>query len=478
MALRQLILGKKIEEKRAALSAAKQKREELEEEENALKEKEAELEEAVAEVTEETSEEDKATLDAAVAEYEQEATALEEKVSAQEQQIEALESEIEELTGQVEEIDERTKRAGAAPKGRTERKEEKPMENRKFFGMNTQERDAFFARSDVKDFLKRLRTMGAEKRAVTGGDLLIPQVVLDIVRQQTEEASKLIKHVNLRSVPGKARQNIAGVIPEAVWTEMCATLNELTISFSAVEVDGYKVGGYIAVCNALLEDSDISLANEIITMLSKAIGLALDKAILYGTGTKMPMGILTRLAQTEKPSDYPSTAREWKDLSATNVLALTGKTEAALFKAIVEAVGAAKSEYSRGELFFAMNSKTHTKLISNALTINAAGAIVTGIDKTMPVIGGAIETLEFIPDDVIIGGYGDLYLLAERAGTSIAQSEHVRFIEDQTVFKATARYDGMPVIPEAFVALGIGGAAPSATAVTFAEDKANAAAGD
>ena len=121
-----------------------------------------------------------------------------------------------------------------------------------------------------------------------------------------------------------------------------------------------------------------------------------------------------------------------------------------------------------------MNEKTKTKLIANALSINAAGALVTGMQDTMPVIGGAIETLEFIPDDVIVGGYGQRYLLAERAGASIAQSEHVRFIEDQTVFKGTARYDGLPVIPEAFVAVGIGGAAPTATAVSFATDTANA----
>ena len=99
--------------------------------------------------------------------------------------------------------------------------------------------------------------------------------------------------------------------------------------------------------------------------------------------------------------------------------------------------------------------------------------IMGGVMPVPAVCGGAIETLDFIPDNVIIGGYGDLYLLAERAGTTLAQSEHVRFIEDQTVFKGTARYDGVPVIPEAFVAIGIGGTKPTAT-MTFAEDTANA----
>lgn len=94
----------------------------------------------------------------------------------------------------------------------------------------------------------------------------------------------------------------------------------------------------------------------------------------------------------------------------------------------------------------------------------------------MPVIGGEIVTLSFMPENMIVGGYGDMYLLAERAGTKLEQSEHVMFIEDNTVFKGTGRYDGKPAIPEAFVAIGINGTAPSAEGITFAEDKANASA--
>ena len=238
-------------------------------------------------------------------------------------------------------------------------------------------------------------------------------------------------------------------------------------------MDGYKVGGVIILCNALLADSDIALATEIISALGQSIGLALDKAILYGTGTKMPLGILPRLTRSSAPSDYPATAPAWKDLSTSNVITITGKTDAALFKALAEASGAAKGKYSRGQKFWAMSEATYTKLISSAMSINAAGAIVTGVNGEMPVIGGPIDVLDFIPDDVIIGGYGDLYLLAERQGATIAQSEHARFIEDQTAFRGVARYDGKPVIAEGFVAIGINGNTPSADAVTFAGDDAN-----
>ena len=48
----------------------------------------------------------------------------------------------------------------------------------------------------------------------------------------------------------------------------------------------------------------------------------------------------------------------------------------------------------------------------------------------------------------------------------------MRFIQDQTVYKGTARYDGDVAIAEAFVAIGINGATPTA-ASTFPTDTAN-----
>lgn len=444
MALKALMLRKQINDKQKQLD-------ELRSKDSEFATREAELERSIEEAA---TEEECSVVNDAVAQFDADKAAHDANKATLEREIGELETELEEL--EKEPVP--APAEPGAPKKEV-RKEVPVMENRKkFFGMSVTERDAFFAREDVKEFIQRTRELGQQKRAVSGADLLIPTVVLEIVRENIQNYSKLYKHVNVRRVPGKARQIIMGTIPEAIWTEMCATLNELDLRFTQVEVDGYKVGGYIAVCNAILEDSDIALATEIMTALGQAIGYALDKAILYGTNTKMPWGILPALG-TEAPN---------------NIVAVTGKTDAALFKAIVEESGKAQSAYSRGAKFWAMNEATHTKLMANALSINATGAITTGINNIMPVIGGAIEVLNFIPNDVIIGGYGDLYLLAERADIYLGQSEHVRFIEDQTVFKGTARYDGQPVIPAAFVAIGIGGTKPATNAVTFGEDKANA----
>lgn len=460
MALKALMLRKKLEDANKRLDALRAAGEEF-------SKREAELEAAIAEA--ETAEE-KAVVEENVDAFEAEKAENEAEVSSLEEEIRGIESELNAIEEEQAPIDE----PAPAPEPTEERKVAVKMNNRtKFFGMSIEERDAFLANDNVHEFLERARELGRNKRSVTGADLLIPTEVLDLIRQNIDKYSKLIKHVRLRPVAGKARQTVTGVIPEAVWTEMCATLNELTIAFTGVEVDGFKVGGYIPVCNALLEDSDINLATEIIDSISQGIGYALDKAIVFGTGVKMPIGIFTRLAETEDPENPKSTI-PWADLHSTHILSIaSNKTGLDFFKALLLDASVAESKGSIGGKFWVMNEATKAAIMAESLAVNAAGALVASVNNEMPVIGGTIETLDFIPANVIIGGYGEHYLLAERAGASLKSSEDVRFIEDQTVFKGTARYDGIPVIAESFVAIGIAGVTPSASDITFAPDVAN-----
>lgn len=458
MALKVLLLRNKLDIKKKSL-------EELQAKDPDFEKREKELEDAINEMNEDTSEKDRKVVEQQAEDFQKEKDEHEKNKKDLETEIEGIEEEIraeEEKQPKPEPTKGRSKEEGV----------ENPMEVRgrvpgNFFGLNIQERDAMLARNDVKDFLERVRGCIKEKRALTNVGLTIPDVMLPMIRQVSTEASKLIRYVTVRPVSGTSRQNIMGEIPEGIWDEMCASIKELDLAFYNMEMDGYKVSGYFAVCNAILEDSDANLATELINALGKAIGKAIDKAILYGKNIKMPMGIVTSILLTEAPDEYPATGRAWEDLSASHVI--TGKTATgiALFQDIVTSSGIIDNDYDTGEIVWVMNKKTHTKLIAESMGVNSAAAIAAGMNNSMPVIGGPIVELKYIPDDTIIFGYFKNYVLAERAGTRISQSEHVRFLEDQTVFKGTARYDGDLAIREAFAVYGIG-KAPVTTPPTFA----------
>lgn len=477
MALRQLVITKKLQALRKKLDDLKAKDADFEQRKAELKTREEELEAAVNEISEDTLEEDKNAVDESIEEFEKDQEAFNEELKQHEDEKQKLEDEIRKLQEELDEINSRASNTGPKPENHERKKEEGgeiKMRRGFFAGMNRSEINTFISREDVKEFLARVREFKGEKRAVSGAELTIPDVMLELLRDNLYRYSKLITKIRLRTVGGKARQNIMGAVPEGIWTEAVGKLNELDIYFNQVEVDGYKVGGFVAIPNSTLEDSDIALANDILDALGQAIGLAVDKAILYGTGVKMPLGIATRLDQTQKPSDWNEKAPEWKDLSITHLIKFdpSGMTSEEFFAELILYLGVAEPNYSSGGTFWAMNRKTRMKLLSKAVTFNAAGAIVAGMNNTMPVEGGDIVELPFVPDDDIIGGFGDLYLLAERAGANLAASEHTKFVEDQTVFRGTARYDGEPVFGESFVIVNIANKAPT-TSVSFPQDTAN-----
>lgn len=467
MALKTMMLRRSIDKKRAEL-------EELRKKDAEFQTREEELETAINEA--ETNEQEQVVSEE-VEKYESEKKLHEEAKNVLSSEIEGLEAELE-----AAEAEAPTRRKPDFT--HIERKEKTmpdinirslPMHVRAFDALPMERRQKIVSQPEVKDFLAQFREMGRQQRAITGADLTIPIVFLDLISENMYRYSKLINRVRVRNVSGQARQTIAGIAPEAVWTEMCAAINELTFSFGQITVDGYKVAGYIPVCNSTLEDSDIDLSAWVIEMISESLGLSKDKAILYGKGAsyKMPMGIVTRLAQTSKPADYPATAPEWEDLHTSNVIQLDDELAGAAFwSALMLATGNTFTRYSRGNQFWAMNSKTYSLLKSKLITFTATGDIVANLFGTLPIVGGDVDILEFIPDGDIIGGYGDLYLWAQRSGSTIEMSRECQFIQDNTVFKGKERADGTPIIPGAFVAININGNAVT-TAMDFPADTAN-----
>lgn len=475
MALKALMLRKKIDLKKKERSA-------LEEQRQKLLTREAELEKAIDEVT---NEEEEKAVQEDVDKLTQEKDELTKQENGLDETIKQLETELAETEAAQDTTPPASEPTPAAESGERSKKKMNNLErshaqarDRVFGNMTRAEQNEMIQRADVKAFLASVRDAmqsKSTKRSINNIGLTIPEVFLGLLRQNVILSSKLYKHVTVSNISGEGRILVASDVPEAVWTECCANLNELDMTFYQDSFGCWKLGGYFVVCNANLEDSDLDLAAEVLSTLAQSLGFTDDKTIIFGTGVNMPQGIVTRLAQESQPAGYAPTARPWVDLHTTNIKTIANTyTGLALFQQLVLAAGAAKNKYSRGDKVWVMNEFTHNYLMAQAMSIDASGAITSGINGTMPVIGGMIEILpdSIMPDYNILMGYYDLYRLIERAGEKFASSEEYFFLSDQTVFKATVRWDGKPIIAEGFVLIGINGTAPTTTA-TFKGDGAN-----
>ena len=476
MALRAIMLRNKIEAKKKELEALREKDAEF-------AKREKELETSIGEAN---TDEEQQAVEAEIEKYEKEKATHDEAKTALENEISNMETELAAEDTEDPQPQDRgitppvnaKERMNRTMIGTNVRIRELPISVRAFDALPMETREQIIQREDVKTFLTRLRELKGTKRAISGGDLEIPVSFLELIKENMYRYSKLLRRVRVADLPGEGRQTIAGTVEEAVWVEMCGAINELNLVFNQVSTDGYKVAGFVPVCNSLLEDtvSNLNLASQVIELISQSIAYAEDKAILYGKGanSKMPTGIVTRLAETSVPSGYPANAPEWEDLHLTNIVKIdsSSMTPVEFFQAFTLAAGNTINTYARGDMFWAMNSKTKARVQAMMIALTAEGNVVSRLGGVMPVVMGDIDTLEFIPDGDIIGGYGQLYLWVDRGSMRIDISEHVQFIQDNTVFRGKARADGKPVIPKAFVAMNINNTEVT-TVVPFAADLAN-----
>lgn len=434
MALRQIMLTKKIEQRKASLA-------ELIEQEKTLETRAQELEQAIEEA--QTVEEEAAVTEE-VEKYEADKTELEGKKTTLEGEIADLEGELEELnnkepknTPPVDGGEQRNKQTQSQG-GETRMRENK-------FETRAQMLDRL-NQQEVREFYATVSKAALDKRAIANTDIVIPEQVISMIQQRLGDYSTLYREVTVESLTGTARVIMDGAIPEAIWTEMCDPVQELASAFSQTELDGWKVGGFIPVCNAILEDSMINLANYIEGRLSMAIAKALDKAILTGTGAaaKQPLGIIPAL--TGDTSRNVTSDGSLSDIVGNMALIDDGEDGVPV-----------------GEVIAVMKRSTYyARIAPQTFLPTSDGRLVvqTAQSPRLP-DGTRVVFSQYAPDNVIVMGDFKKYLLGERRGVQLAVSTDVRFIEDQTVFKGTARYDGKPIYNDYFVVITLDPVVPT-----------------
>ena len=472
-ALRVLVLNSEITALRAQLTPLEQTR-------GGFAAREEQLRQALSEITETSTDEERSAVSTAVDTFEQERSANAAEIARIQGEIDTRSAEIARLEAEQTPPPASNPAVSNSDTRNNDHHERSfvPMNNtteRRWFGLTYAERDALIAKDTTRDFLQRFRALREQQNSATGAELGIPTEFMQILRDLTYQNSKLWPYVHSESIRGHSRQNIVGTGAEAVWTEMLANINEISLDFTQLEMDGYMLAGYMAISNAVLQDdADLQLLTSILNAMGEANARALDKAIVYGTGKKMPVGFVTRLAAATTPTWWSNDQGDFTDLHTSHILKLDIDTTsgAAFFGTLIEALGVADPKYSDGRVFWVMNRKTHIRLMSKALAFNAAAAITAGINNTFPIVGGDIVELEFMADNDIAGGFGSLMRMAEREGMAIAASDIPLFLRNMTVYRSIGRYDGKPARGEAFVMVNFHNTVPT-TSISFAPDYAN-----
>ncbi|WP_374717113.1 phage major capsid protein [Geobacillus thermodenitrificans] len=425
MALRQLMLTKKIEQRKAALD-------ELVKREQELQAKAAELEQAIEEAQ---TEEEVSAVEEEVAKLEDERNELSEKKSK-------LEGEIAQLEGELEQLNSKQ------PSNQSRQKTQESKGD--VAGMNRlQVREMlktgeYYKRSEVVEFYEKFRNL----RAVAGGELTIPEVVVNRIMDIMGDYTTLYPLVDKITVKGTARILIDTDDSPATWMEQAGTLPQGDVgTIVAVDFDGFKVGKITFVDNYLIQDSIINLDDYVTRKIARAIAKAIDQGIVKGRGAanKQPTGIIPSLPASNQ---------------------VTVEANGDLVKNLAKQIGLIDTgEDAVGEIVAVMHRKTYyNRLVEFSIQVDAQGNVVGKLPnlRQPDFLGLRVVFNNFLDEDTVLFGDFSKYTLVERETITLDTSVHVKFAEDQTAFRGKGRFDGKPVKPEAFVLVTITDPAPAA----------------
>ena len=420
--LKRLKLEKELKQQRAALAA-------LEEQEAAFKTREQDLATALDEAE---TEEDMQTVNEGIEQLEADVAAagIEEKKGT-------ITAEIDRIEGELSELDERAKKTKSNPAEKRKERGESDMTTNKYQTRELLRTGEYYERAEVKEFYEKLKNV----RAVTGGELTIPQVIMNRIFDIMGDYTTLYPLVDKIRVSGTTRILIDTDTTAATWIEQGAAIPSGDVgTITNIDFDGYKVGKVVFVDNVLMQDSIINVDEYVAKKIARALAKALDTAIAKGEGStkKQPEGILPKLSASHK---------------------VTVTADNNLLKNLVKQIGLIDDGTdSVGEIVAVMKRGTYyNRLLGYTINVDSNGNLVGKIPNLNhpDLLGLRIVFNNNLDTDTVLFGDFEKYTLVERESLTIDASDQVKFVEDQTAFRGKGRFDGKPTNADAFALVTI-----------------------
>lgn len=417
MALRKLVIGKKLRELKPALAEVRKGL-------AGFAKREGELESAIEE----------ASTDEEMKTVEEEVEELEKEIEDKKAEETALVEEIEQLEEELEELEDQQR----AVLGKGEKRNMPKNQQVRTVGMG----ENYFTR-EVMDFYSDLRSklnMRANGNVLppTGdNEVIIPDLVMNRIRERIGDYTTLYPLVDLVMAKGRVKLVLDVDTKEATWMEMrgVSLPEDDDSELTAVEFEGFLLGRIVYIDNSLLEDAQpiINLDDYLTKRIARSIAKGIDKGIAIGEGPtkKQPDGIIPQIPIENKVTAKPAYAE---------IIPHLGKIDT--------------GEDATGEITVVMHRQTYYERIA-ALTlhVDSNGRDVVQLPnlKEPNFLGLPVTFNNYIPKNKLIFGVFENYTLVEREAARIDASADYKFREYQTAIRGIGRYDGKPVLPKAFV---------------------------
>ena len=278
-----------------------------------------------------------------------------------------------------------------------------------------------------------------------GTQKLVPATVFDRVFEELRTKHPLLSEISFQNTSGVIEWLVRnGDVEAAWWGELTdAITKKLSMAFRKEQTGLYKLSCWIPVAKTMIDLGPQWLDRFVREILLESMAMALELAIVAGTGKNQPIGMIKNLLGAVIDGVYPN-----KTATALNNLdpvSLGLQIMAPLTKEGKRAVPS---------VLLMVNPLDYWgKIFPNTTVMSAAGTYVHGV---LPIPAKVVQSVA-VPQNRLIAGMGIDYFMGVGSTQRLEYSDHYKFLEDVRTYIAKQYANGKPIDNESFLVFDITG---------------------
>lgn len=305
-------------------------------------------------------------------------------------------------------------------------KEERKMEEKNIY--ETEEyRSAFLKKLQGKKLNEKEER--AMTTATTSAGAAIPTTTLNRIEEMLRQTSALYNMVDVLNIPGYLSIPVEDTVNDASWIAEGESSTDVNDKLKSVNFAAYKLIRTISITAEVSKMTVSAFENWIVKKLTDRMAMAIENAILNGTGNGQPKGILKEEITSLESNE-------------------AGKFS---YEDICKIMANLKAGYKRGSAFV-VNTQT---LWNDIATIKLGDNLVFVPDATGEfagrIFGKPVIEDEFISEGKILYGLFNKYTINWNENVNVTSDDSAEFRSGNRVYRGMALLDGKTVNTEAFV---------------------------
>lgn len=272
---------------------------------------------------------------------------------------------------------------------------------------------------------------------------LMPSTIFERVFEELRLNHELLNEIAFVNTTGTTEWiNRNDEVAAAWWGPLCEEIKQkLSMAFKKEKTGLYKLSAFVPVCKDMLDLGPDWLDKFVREILYESLAIALELAIIAGTGMEQPIGMIKNLKTYDTEEGYSDKeAVELKDLKpetlGTKIMApLTKNGKRVVSKALI-----------------IVNPIDYwEKIFPQTTFLTADKSYVYGV---LPIPAKVIQSLA-VSKGKMISGMAKDYFMGIGSNQKIEYSDHYKFLEDERTYIAKQYANGKPLDNDSFLVFDI-----------------------